>query len=384
MTVTECGRHVLVIGPRMLTPDMDAGSARMYQLLVMLRAESSSVAFLASFPTSWPPFSRRVQEDTRRLRQSGIEVLETSGMEPVEDHLQSSGSNYTAVMLSGEYVAAKYMENVRRHAPQALVVFDTGDLHYLRHYREAKVTRNARALRRALKVKQRELAAAKEADYTLVVSHEEKSILERDCPGVHAHVLPSIHEVHGSAKPFSQRKELVFVGSFQHAPNLDAVKYLAEEIMPLVREKSSSVKIYVIGNDPPAHITALASEQIVLAGHVPDLGQYFNSCRVSVAPLRFGAGVKGKVLTSLSYGVPVVASSIAAEGMFLTDGEDVLIADEARGFAEAVVSLYRDQSLWNRLSRNGLDTVSKHFSPAAARAALTEVLARMERDNPRG
>jgi glycosyltransferase involved in cell wall biosynthesis len=384
MTTVDSGRRMLVIGPRVLTPDMDAGSSRMYRLLVLLRAQSSSATFLASFPDSWPPFSSRVQDDTSRLRQAGIEVPETSGLEPVEDHLRSRGREYTAVMLTGEYVAAKYMQSVRRHAPQALVVFDTGDLHYLRHYREAKITRNARALKRSLKSKRRELAAAREADYTLVVSQEEKSILEGDCPGARVYVLPSIHEVYGSARPFSQRKDLVFVGSFQHTPNLDAVKYLAEKIMPLVWDKSSSVKTYVIGSDPPDHLADLASEQMIFTGYVPDLAQYFDSCRISVAPLRFGAGVKGKVLTSLSYGVPVVASSIAAEGLFLTHGEDVLIADEARAFAEAVMSLYRDESLWNRLSRKGLDTVSRHFSPTAAKAALTELLAQMEKDYPRG
>jgi glycosyltransferase involved in cell wall biosynthesis len=285
------------------------------------------------------------------------------------------------VILSEDYVGSKHIESVRRYAPQAVILFDTVDLHYLRHYREAKITGNVRALKRALQAKKRELAIAREADYTLVVSPVEKTILEKECPGIQVHIISNIHKLHGSDKTFSERKDLLFVGSFQHLPNVDAVNYFMDEIYPLIKKELSSLKIYIIGNGPPDSIKSLCSADVIVTDHVPDLGPYFNNCRLSIAPLRFGAGVKGKVLMSMSYGVPVVASSVAAEGMYLSDGKDVLVADSAIGFCGAVVKLYQDKTLWNLISKNGLEILSEHFSFNAVRAKLLELLKSVERGN---
>jgi glycosyltransferase involved in cell wall biosynthesis len=362
----------------MLTPDIDGGSLRLYHLLVMLRELSYEVTFVPSFAESWPPYDSRLQEDTERLRQAGVEVPATSATDPVEDDLHRNGKRYTIAILCDEYVASKYIAAVRKHCPQGTIVFDSSDVHYARHYREAKVTRNVRALRRALQSKRRVLAVAGEADFTFVVSLVDKAILERDCPGVRAHVVSNIHTVPGCARPFSQRRDTVFVGSFQHSPNLDAVHYFVREIQPLLRQAIVGIKVYIIGGDPPPSVKELSSHDVVVTGYVPDLAQYFENCRVSVAPLRFGAGVKGKVLTSLSYGVPVVASSIAVEGLYLTDGQDVLVADNPADFCKAVVRLYHGESLWNRLSKNGLEIVSQHFSFAAVRAELVRWLTNIE------
>jgi glycosyltransferase involved in cell wall biosynthesis len=305
-----------------------------------------------------------------RLRQAGVEVPNTSTIHPVEEYLQRNGKRYAITILCDEYVASKHIGAVREYCPHSTLVFDTSDIHYVRHYREAKVTGSVRALRRALQSKRRALAVAGEADFTFVVSQVDRAILERDCPGVRAHVISSIHEPRGCAKPFSDRQDILFIGSFQHSPNLDAVHYLATEIQPLVREEIADIRTYIIGGDPPASIKDLSSSDVIVTGYVPDLAQYFDNCRLSVAPVRFGAGVKGKVLTSLSYGLPVVASSTAIEGLHLTDGKDVFVADSPAGFCEAVGALYNGELLWGQLSKNGLDVIEQHFSFAAVRAEL--------------
>jgi glycosyltransferase involved in cell wall biosynthesis len=380
MRKSTSDKRILAIGVRMLTPDIDTGSLRMYHLLMILRELSYHVTFMASFPLSWPPHTSRLQEDTDRLRESGIEVFSPPAIDSVEDHLRQNGELYDVVILSQEYAATKHLASVRKYAPQATILYDTLDLHYLRHYREAKVTGNARVLRRALRAKRRELLAAKRADYTLVVSPVEKAILEKECPGMRVHVISSIHELYGSAISFSERKDIVFIGSFQHSANLDAVNYFTDEIYPRVRREITGVKFYIIGGDPPDSITCLSCSDVIVTGYVPDLASYFNGCRLSVAPLRFGAGVKGKVLTSMSYGVPVAASSIAIEGMHLTDGKDVLVADNPDDFCEAVLTLHQNETLWNRLSENGLDIVAQHFSPVAVRAELLKLLTSIEGD----
>lgn len=376
---SNSGKRILVIAPRMLTPDLDTGSLRMYHLAKVLNDLSCQVTFVASFLHSWPPFEDRLEEDSNRLRELGIEVRSPGHTKSVEDLLEESGKTYEVVILSDVYVAAKHMDSVRKYAPQTVILFDTVSLHYLRHYREAKLTGNVRTLKRALKTKRQELAAAEQADYTLVVSPIEKSILEKNRHGLRVHVIPSIHAVYGSAKPFSERKDILFVGSFQHLPNIDAVNYLIEEVYPLVKREVPGVKTYIIGQDPPASVKSMSSSEVIVTDYVPDLAPYFNNCRLSVAPIRFGAGIKGKVLMSMSYGVPVVGSSLATEGMHLTNGKNVLVADNPEDFCDAVVNLYQNETLWDQISESGLAIISQHFSFATVRAKVNELLRNIEK-----
>lgn len=376
----KLGKRILVIWARIPTPDIDAGSLRVYNLLLLLGRMSHRATLVASFPSSWSPYSEHLEQDTKRMKDIGVEVPSDSAATSVENHLRQNGGRYDIVVLGGDYVAAKHAASVRTYAPQAIVLFDMGDVHYLRHYREAKATGNLRALKRALKSKTREIRGIKQADHTVVVSPIEKTLLEKDCPGASVHVIPIIQEPHGCTKPFLERKDVVFLGSFQHGPNLDAVKYLMEEIYPQVRGKIPGVRCYIIGADPPDFIKRFASSDVIVTGHVPDLSPYFDNCRVCLAPLRFGSGVKGKVLMSMSYGVPVVGSSIAAEGLHVVDGRHVLVADDANDFCDALVTAYQDEEVWNRLSRNGLDIVSEHFSFNAVRGKLTELLTSIEEE----
>ena len=150
--------------------------------------------------------------------------------------------------------------------------------------------------------------------------------------------------------------------------------HFVQDILPRVRAAIPGLKFYVIGSRPPASVISLASDDVIVLGHVPDVRPYFEACRLSVAPLRYGAGVKGKVNQSLSFGVPVVATPVAVEAMYLVHGEDVLVAEDPEAFAKAMIRAYTDSALWNRLSRNGLSNIERHFSPEVARQALEGLL----------
>jgi len=213
------------------------------------------------------------------------------------------------------------------------------------------------------------------ADVTLVVSEAERDLLVRDAPDVRVEVLSNLHEVTGPGQPWAQRRDLVFVGGFRHPPNVDAVLWFAVEVFPLVRAQLPGVLFHCIGAHVPAEVQALAlRDGIRVHGHVPDIAPYMDGARVALAPLRYGAGVKGKVNLSMAHGQPVVATRCAVEGMHLRDGDDVLVADDARAFADAVVRLYGNETLWNTLSRNGLANVERHFSLDAGREAVRRVL----------
>jgi len=135
-----------------------------------------------------------------------------------------------------------------------------------------------------------------------------------------------------------------------------------------VSERLRDAKFYIIGDKAPPEIVALATDRIVVAGLQRDVRPFFDTVRLSIAPLRFGAGVKGKINQSMAFGVPVVATSLAVEGMDLTDREDILLADEPEDFARALIELYESEDLWNRLSENGIrETRASYSSDAAAK-----------------
>jgi glycosyltransferase involved in cell wall biosynthesis len=174
----------------------------------------------------------------------------------------------------------------------------------------------------------------------------------------------------------------MFVGGFQHPPNLDAAEWLIDEIMPRVRRDIPDARLHIIGSRMPESLRERRSEGVVMHGYVEELGPYLEGCRLSVAPLRYGAGVKGKVNQAMAWGLPVVATGCAAEGMYLADGEDVLVADDTEAFAAAIVRAYNDEALWTKLSDGGLANVEQHFSFDAARRAIVELMGVADSQNP--
>ncbi len=278
-------------------------------------------------------------------------------------------------MLVRHHVANECLPLLRRHAPQARTVFDTVDLHYLRERRGAELSGDPRLARGAERTRASELAVMAATDVTLLVSAAEKQQLAVDAPSVRVELLSNLHEVAGQGLDWAQRQGLVFVGGFNHPPNLDAMQWFIGEVFPLIRQRLPEIRFHCIGADVPDSLRALAATQpgVQVHGYVPDVVPWMAGGRVAVAPLRFGAGVKGKINLSMAHGQPVVATHCAAEGMHLHDGEDVLVADDARGFAEAVVRLHDDEALWRRLSGNGLDNIARHFSMDAAREVVARV-----------
>jgi glycosyltransferase involved in cell wall biosynthesis len=362
------GKRALVLDACMLTPDRDSGSLRMFNLLRVLQSLGYKVSFCAEN-------LQYLEEYTPPLQKLGIEVPYTPYVTSVEQYLEEHRQLYDVVLLSRADVAERFVDVVRRCAsPATQVVFDTVDLHYLRELRLAEMNGGSAALRKAQRRKEQELGIAAKADVTLVVSPAEKRLLQEESSRMRVEVVSNIHEVHGCRRAFWERRDLLFVGGFQHPPNEDAVIYFVEQVFPKVLARLRGLNFHIVGSNPPARVRALASEHVHVAGFVPDLEPVLDSCRMTVAPLRYGAGVKGKVNTSMSYGVPVVATTTATEGMQLRDGVDVLIADDPQTFADAVVRLYGNEVLWNQLSNNGMANIERYFSFEAARQAMERAL----------
>lgn len=367
------GPLVLIKDHQVPRPDFDSGSVRMRRIMEELVELGCRVVFFPANHASLQPY-------TTELQQLGVTVLPEAQLQ--QAFIAEAGPEITLALLSRPQVGWSLAEELRTAAPRCLIAYDTVDVHFLRLDRQAELAESqgdkqtAEALRRkAFASRQMELGLVRACDTTLVVSEAEQALLRELVPGSDVRVLSNVHYAEQTQAGLEGRDDAVlFVGSFDHPPNGDAACWAATEIMPLVREKCPDAVLHVVGSNPTEEVLALADENVEVHGWVPALDPMYARSRVTIAPLRFGAGVKGKVGESLGCGVPVVGTTLATEGMHLTAGKDVLVADTAADFAEAIVQLLTDDQQWHNLSARGKDAVKAQFGPDAARAALTELL----------
>ncbi len=365
-------RHVLFVEACMLTPDQDSGSVRTWRLIREMQKQGCRVTFVAENLQHLEPY-------VSRLQQLGVEVLYHPFVTSIEALIEERGGEFDVIVLARYYVASRWIEAVRKHAPRALLVLDTLDLHYLRHRRLAELEGSKSLAQSAQVIYQQEIECIRRSDVTWVVSEVEREILAREVPRATVMVQTNIHYVAGAGRPFAEREGILFVGGYRHPPNVDAAIWYAREIAPRLRERLPGVKSYILGSNPPRSVLDLGGEDLEVVGYVPDLEPWLERCRLSVSPLRYGAGVKGKINHSMSHGLPVVATTPSVEGMHLIEGDEILVADDPERFAEAVARLYRDEALWNRLSRAGLANVVRHFSPEVAAASLERLFEMADR-----
>ena len=177
-------------------------------------------------------------------------------------------------------------------------------------------------------------------------------------------------------KPFGERDGILFIGGFRHPPNLDAITWYVENVLPILRKKAPQLITTIIGSNAPPSLQKFAAHDFVIAGFVEDVTDHYHHAKLSISPLRYGAGVKGKVNLSMQYGVPVVATSVSTEGMYLDDGVNVLVANSPEAFADAVIRLHSDEVVWNALRDAGLENIERYFSRERAREVLASVLER--------
>ncbi len=359
--------RILIIDSMTPDPARDSGSLRLTAIFDILRALGWQVVFAADDGVA--DAAQRTQ-----LGALGVHVLCRPWVHDPARWLRRHGSELHAVMLCRCGVADQYATLARRHAPQATLLFDTVDLQFLREQRAASLNGNRALARQAETSRRREMHLIATCDTTFVVSPHEHALLTDQLPEAHIELLSNIHTVHGRRAPAEGRRDLVFIGGFGHPPNADAVTWAAKEIMPALRTRRPGLVLHVLGDVSATVRRQLQGNGIQMHGRVADLAPYMDRCRASLAPLRFGAGVKGKVNMSMSHGLPVVATHVAAEGMQLTDGEDVLLADDSAEFVAAIERLLDDDALWLRLSEGGLQNVQRHFSRTAARDVLARVL----------
>jgi len=336
----------------------------MYSILGILAEMGHQVTFFPDDLQETEPYSTD-------LRQMGIEIF--GGNINIEEYLRKNGHVFNSVLISRADQAFKYIPLIRAYAINSCLVYDTVDLQWVRLERAASVNGNSDLLEESTHSKSMELFNANSSDMTLAITEEEKQTLLEQNPELKIEVVPNIHCVSRIENPLEKRKDIMFIGGFYHQPNQDAVFYFIEEVFPIIKEKIRDIRFFIVGSNPTDEMLKLNSEDIIVTGYVKDVEPYFANSRVFVSPLRYGAGMKGKIGQSMAYGLPVVTTRIGAEGIGLVDGENALIADEPAEFAEAVIRLYTDKSIWKKISTQSLTLIDKNYSKEVISKQLADI-----------
>lgn len=325
--------------------------------------------------TFFPDDRALVLPYTVELQRRGVEVW--YGAVDVSSELKEIGRALSLVVTCRPHATSRWLDLIRECAPRVPIAYDTVDLHWLREARRAGAAEGADGLTigpRAKVLRELELALIRATDATLVVSAEEQTQVEADVPGAVVRVVPNVNEVRHDIPPAGERRGVMFIGGFEHTPNTDATIRLVRRVMPRVWSALGDVPVTIVGGSAPAEVRELASPLVDIAGWVPDVDPVFDQARAMVAPLTYGAGLKGKVTQSLAAGLPVVTTPVGAEGLTGVDHEPLLIGSDDRELADLVIRVLSDDDLWAELSQAGQRLAAERCSPKLMTAALTDLL----------
>lgn len=355
---------IFVISYDVPRPDQSSGELRFFTLLSLL-ARDHSLAFYSRDQQSSPEKDAAIAG----LKGLGISVKEGA----LESHLRRD--RYDIVFLEFYFVAEATIDLVRAWQPAAKLVVDSVDVHFHRLRSKARITGLPADHDAAETVRRKELSVYDRADLVLTVSADDSQILKREGLVTDTAVIPNIHVMHavGQRLPSAQL-ELIFIGSYKWAPNIDAMLYFCNDVMPLLRKRLPSLRLRIVGSAPTAEVLALARDDVEVVGFVDETTPYLFSSDISIAPLRYGGGIKGKVGEAMAHGLPVVTTSVGAEGFGLEPGKDLLVGDTPEAFTDAIVRLWHDHPLHETIRQNGWRFINERFSVQAVSRLLPSLL----------
>jgi glycosyltransferase involved in cell wall biosynthesis len=272
------------------------------------------------------------------------------------------------VYLHRASVASRYLTLARTYAPRGRVIYSVADLHHVRLERQAAVEERPELLAVSRRLRLEEYRAAWAADAVITHSGVEADMLRRAVPEANVHVVGWDLPLGKRRAPFASHQGVAFIGNYQHAPNVDAAQFLVEQVMPLVWQIDPAIPCRLVGHAMSDAVCNLARPGVEIRGHVEDLASdLFGQIRLTVAPLRYGAGLKGKVLESLAAGVPCVMTPVAAEGLAL---DETLVGADAASLAALIVQLHGDEKQHRAAVRAGLALMRRDYTAEAVTEGL--------------
>lgn len=346
--------RILVLDHKVPQPDRDSGSVDMFNTLRIMLQLGYEVDYV---PLARPAFHAKY---TAMLQQEGVRCHYRPYYGGLGALLKQVDPDL--VFISRIKTIARSFDLVRRLTPRAKIIFNTVDLNFLRVGRRAEVEGSAKLARKAARFRASELFYLNEADASILISAAERDLVSSEVNPDRLAIIPLIREFPERRANFEATQNIGFIGHFTHRPNVDAMQFFLAEIWPQVKRELPGVRFDIIGQDFPDELLPLVDDSVKVHGMIPDLDTIFPTLRLCVAPLRYGAGLKGKLATSLGYGVPTIVSPVAVEGMGMTHGQEVLVAEDVAAWVRLIPALYSGRDEWEKLSARGLSYVQGEYS----------------------
>ena len=359
--------RALVIDDRIPRSDRDAGSLVILSHMQSLQRIGYEVAFT-------PADFEFDEHSAAALITIGVSLYRWPYYGSIEEVLRRQAGGFDLIYLHRVSNALKYGPLARHYNPRARQIFSVADLHHLRYARQAAAEQRPELEAVSQRLRFHEYVAAVSANAVITHSTHEMEVLAKQVPSSKIHTVLWSTPLRPTRVAFAKRSGVAFIGGYGHAPNLDAARWLINEIMPIVREGNPDIECFLVGSDMPGSLRQLCKDGVVAVGHVKDLGEIFDRIRLTVAPLTFGAGIKGKVIDSLGAGLPCVCTPIAAEGLLLPDLLKACVAETAGDLARLIGELHANEELNDACGLAGLDYVRAFFSNERLDAAMRGVL----------
>lgn len=354
--------RILVIAPSLPRYDRNSGDLRLYTILQIL-AEIYEVYFYAC----------KIEVDDKQY----LDKLLFIGITVFDDNMSIANVlhkyTYDVVFIEFYFIADYYLPRVRLIQPKCPIIIDSVDVHYIRKYSQSNITHNNEDIEDANITKDIETKIYNKADVVITVTDDDAKLLSMDCPKLKIRIIPNIHELN-YCNNYMCDQSLIFIGGFTHEPNVDAILFFHKQILPIIRKSIPGIQLKIVGSAPTEDIIALQGENIIVTGFVPSTSPYLHASKISIAPLRFGAGMKGKIGEAMAHGVPVVTTSVGAQGMGLTNRKNVIIADTPEEFAHSVVELMNDIELYNTVKQNAILHVSDRYTKNAVTENIKTII----------
>lgn len=357
---------VLVLDADTPRRNSDAGSYAAFQEMKLMMELGCKLTFL-------PSNLAHMGVHTEHLQKLGVECIYYPFYQSVDQLLEVRGEEFDAVYITRYKVAANSLDAVRS-LTKAKVIFNNADLHFLRELRESLQNKSIE-FSGPLATKEDELAVIDEVDVAICYTEAERAVIT-------SHVMkednimrcPWVVKTEATVKPFEERKEIAFLGGYRHKPNVEAVEFFCEKVMPVLCQRMPDIIFNVYGSSLPEHFSEYESANVKMHGFVEDIGTVYDSARLFVSPLLSGAGLKGKIIECMAKGLPAVISPITAEGTGLVHSQSTFIADDVNEWCDYIEQLYTDEALWNKMSDNSLSISRSLYSPVEGIKRMKKIL----------
>jgi glycosyltransferase involved in cell wall biosynthesis len=382
--------NILVVHEMLPHPDRHGADVQWMQMLRELRAQGHKVVHVARSGVNRERYAAGVEAlgisvycpDAERMRFLGFDFPIEWNFEQLLQENQFDLAILFHWFWNGISIPEHYMEEIRRWSPATFIAVLTDDQQGVREKQMAGLTGQWSDYERSHDFTAREFQVYRRADIVLTISEDDRNAFLQVAPELVTGRMPMIATVGPEGRTFSERSGFLFLANFDNPANRDASDWMLAEIWPRIRAQLPTAELALVGNNLPAELGA-AVKGVLRVGYVPDLGPVFARCRVAVSPVRFGTGIKTKNLAALAHAVPLVTTTVGADGMALLHNETALIADTPQEFADAAVRIYTNETLWGQLARQGRKHILEDFSEKRMQEAVRDLIELARHTSPR-